>query len=94
MNKRILIARPSIDNQDDFTKKIIEEEEDEEEFSEDLPSFKSVILNPNAQPKENLFYDQKQSRWVELDNFAFRNELTLCQITTTTLYTYVHQFHS
>ena len=75
-SKRILIPRPSFDLNVDS--KIIEEEEDQDDdFSEDLPSFKSVILNPAASlqspTKPNLFYDQKQSKWVEVDNFAFND---------------------
>jgi len=74
MNKRILIPRPSIDHHEDAFK--IVEEEDEDDLSEDLPSFKSVILKPtNAQTEQNLFYDQQQSKWIELDNFAFNDNL-------------------
>ena len=70
MNKRILIPRPSIDHHEDAFK--IVEEEDEDDLSEDLPSFKSVILKPtNAQTEQNLFYDQQQSKWIELVSQIF-----------------------
>ena len=81
------IKRPSLDISDD--KNIIEEnyegeeEEEEEEISQDLPSFKSVIFKGNnsvvqsdeTQGNKNIFFDAEKGQYVNVDNFAFTEEI-------------------
>ena len=59
------------------------EEEEEEEISQDLPSFKSVIFKGNnsvvqsleTQGNKNIFFDAEKGQYVNVDNFAFTEDI-------------------
>ena len=84
------IKRPSLDISDDkniieenYEGEEEEEEEEEEEISQDLPSFKSVIFKGNnsvvqsleTQGNKNVFFDAEKGQYVNVDNFAFTEDI-------------------